>query len=107
MWVEQTATDRASFYRFRFTQNGDAGIILGLGGKLGSVVMKDYQAQVVSATEIAGSFTTTDRLWGGPQNAKVYFVVRFDTPFDTVKAWDGDVWLNNDEIYMGETEEFF
>lgn len=102
MWVEQTATDRASFYRFRFTQNGDAGIILGLGGKLGSVVMKDYQAQVVSATEIAGSFTTTDRLWGGPQNAKVYFVVRFDTPFDTVKAWDGDVWLNNNEIYMGE-----
>ena len=102
MWVEQTATDRASFYRFRFTQNGDAGIILGLGGKLGSVVMKDYQAQAVSATEIAGSFTTTDRLWGGPQNAKVYFVVRFDTPFDTVKAWDGDVWLNNNEIYMGE-----
>lgn len=74
IWVEQTATERSSFYRYRFTENDNARVILSLGSKLGSVVMADYDARVVSKNEIEGSFVTKDRLWGGPQNAKVFLL---------------------------------
>lgn len=102
IWVEQTATERSSFYRYRFTENDSAGVILSLGGKLGSVVMADYDVRVVSKNEIEGSFITKDRLWGGPQNAKVFFVVQLDKPFEDVEAWNHDILLRDSSSFSGE-----
>lgn len=103
IWVEQTATDRSSFYRYRFTKEGQAAIIVGLGGKLGSVVMEDFSVKQVSDHEIEGSFVTTDRLWGGPQNAKVFFVIQVDKPFDAVDAWDGEKLLDGRSDFSGKS----
>ena len=102
LWVEQTATDRSSFYRYRFTRRESAGIVLGLGGKLGSVVMKDFKVRVVSDRAVEGSFVTTDRLWGGPQNAPVFFVVETDRPFDGVVSWNKDSLVRKGQQFSGE-----
>ncbi len=102
IWVEQTATDRSSFYRYRFTEAGKANIIVSLGGKLGNVTMEDFQVKPVSDYEIEGSFVTTDRLWGGPQNAKVFFVIQLDKPFDTVNGWDGEEIFEKQDEFSGK-----
>mgnify|MGYP002624849447 CR=1 FL=1 len=39
IWVEQTATDRASLYRLTFARNDDAHILLNLGGFVGTSTM--------------------------------------------------------------------
>lgn len=95
IWVEQTATERTSFYRYRFTEDAQAGIVVSLGGKLGNAVMKDCKVRKVSQTEIEGSFVSCDRLWGGPQNAPIFFVMRVDVPFESITGWDNDKLLSS------------
>ena len=89
IWVEQTATDRTGFYRLTFTRDAEAGILLNLGGYLASTTMCNARVQRVGEHEIEGSFDTYGRHWGGPENVRVYFVVRFDRPFDRLDGWVG------------------
>jgi len=39
-------------------------------------------------TELEGSFDSAGRFWGGPENVKVFFVVQFDKPFDSLDGWN-------------------
>ncbi len=87
VWVEQTATDRTGMYRFIFTRDDEADILINLGGYLASTTMRNARVERVSDTEIEGSFDTYGRHWGGPENVKVYFVVRFDRPFERLDGW--------------------
>ena len=87
IWVEQTATDRVSFYRFSYTEDTMADILLNLGGYLGTTTMTDAKVTKVSDTEIEGSVNTTGRLWGGPDNVRIYFVVEFDKGFQNLNGW--------------------
>lgn len=89
IWVEQTATDRTGFYRLTFTRDAEAGILLNLGGYLASTTMCNARVRRVGEHEIEGSFDTYGRHWGGPENVRVYFVVRFDRPFDRLDGWVG------------------
>lgn len=89
IWVEQTATDRTGFYRLTFTRDAEAGILLNLGGYLASTTMCNARVRRVGEHEIEGSFDTYGRHWGGPENVRVYFVVRFDRPFDRLDGWAG------------------
>ncbi len=86
-WVEQTVTDRVSMYRMTFTRDNTANILLNLGGYLSTSTMTDARVQKISNTEIEGSFNTTGRLWGGPENVRIYFVARFDRPFEELEGW--------------------
>ncbi len=89
IWAEQTITERVSFYRFTYTTDAKARIIINLGGYLAEATMKNAEITRVSDTEIEGSFSTVKRYWGGPKDVKIFFVARFDKPFKSVDAWQG------------------
>lgn len=88
-WVELTATDRVTFHKFRFTRDMKAKILTSLGGYVGNSRMVNASVEEVNKKEFEGSFTSTDRLWGGPKNVQVYFVARFDKPFEQLDGWQG------------------
>lgn len=87
IWVEQTATDRTGMYRLTFTQDSDADILVNLGGYVASTTMRNADVKKVSNNEIEGSFDTYGRHWGGPENVKVHFVIRFDKDFERLDGW--------------------
>lgn len=107
IWVEQTATERVNFYRFSYTKNTDARIIINLSGLTGNAVMKNADIKKISDTEFEGSVSTVDRFWGGPKDVKVFFVIRFDQPFKSLDAWEGKNYRKNintasgDELRLG------
>lgn len=103
IWVEQTATDRVSFYRFRYTQDAKARIIVNLGGYVTNCTMADAVVTKVSDTEIEGSFSTIKRYWGGPKDVKIFFVIRFDKPFRSLDAWKGQQASKNVTSAMGDS----
>ena len=86
-WVEQTCTDRVSMYRMTFTKDSRANILLNLGGYLSTSTMTDAFVRRVSDTELEGSFNTTGRLWGGPDNVKIFFTAQFDRAFEALDGW--------------------
>jgi len=86
-WVELTSTDRVALYRYTFTEDNSADILMVLGGKLGNCTMAGVNAQKVSSQEIEGVFSTIYRQWGGPGDVKVFFVMQFSKPFDGLNGW--------------------
>ncbi|GAH12834.1 unnamed protein product, partial [marine sediment metagenome] len=88
-WVEMTSTDRVALYRMTYTRPAEAEILLSLGGWLGSVSMVGADVRKVSDTKIEGSIGTTDRLWGGPQLTRIFFVVEFDKSMSRFSGWKG------------------
>ena len=86
-WVELTSTDRVALYRYKFTENKPADILMVLGGKLGNCTMAGVNAKKVSSQKIEGAFSTIYRQWGGPGDVKVFFVIEFSKPFDELNGW--------------------
>jgi len=101
-WVELTATDRVSFYRFTYTQDMEAQIIANLGGYMGNSTMTNADVKKVEANELEGSFSSVDRYWGGPKDVKVFFVIQFDKPFLSLKGWKGDAILEDVSQVQGD-----
>ena len=102
IWTEFTSTQRVSFYNFRFTESMEAQIITNLGGYVSNNLMENAEVNKVSSTEFEGSFSTTDRFWGGPKDVKVFFVAEFDKPFKRMKAWKGDEVLEDVNKMSGD-----
>lgn len=92
-WVELTATDRVSFYRLTYTRDAVANVLVNLGGYVSTATMTDARVTKVTDKEIEGEVNTTGRFWGGPKNVKIYFVARFDKPFEKL-----DGWVENDKF---------
>ena len=96
MWVEQTATDRVSFYRCTYTDSAEqADVLFNLGGYLSTVTMVKSEVRKYDDTEIGGSFYTIGRLWGGPDSVKIYFVAQFDRPMLAMDAWDDQLTMKD------------
>ena len=87
MWVEQTATDRVSFYRLTYTEHASANILFNLGGYVGTSTMVNSKVYKTGNNEITGYFDTKGRLWGGPDIVRIFFVAHFDKPFDSLDGW--------------------
>jgi len=104
-WVEQTAGDRVSFYRLTYTKDAIANVLVNLGGYVGEATMNDARIEKISNTRIEGSVNTTGRLWGGPENVRVYFVVDFEKPFEHLNGYDGKQQLNDIKTLSGNTEK--
>ncbi|MHC4432690.1 MAG: GH92 family glycosyl hydrolase [Planctomycetota bacterium] len=102
IWVDMTSTDRVSFYRLSYTKDCQARILVNLSGYLGGVTMTDASVSKVSDTEIEGSFSTIDRLWGGPKDVKIFFVVRLEKPFKVLDAWKGGLRINDISTVEGD-----
>lgn len=104
MWVEQTATDRVSMYRVTPTDDMDASILLNLGGYVSTTTMVNAQVRADGNDGICGSFDTRGRLWGGPDMVRVYFVAKFDRPFDSLDGLAGDDFRRGITELQGTTE---
>lgn len=90
VWVEQTATQRTSAYRLRYSRDKEAALLFNLGGHVATSTMVNADVKTVSPTRLEGSFQTVGRLWGGPDSVKVFFVVEFDRPFKRLDSWNPD-----------------
>lgn len=88
-WVELTATDRVSFYRFRFTREEETQILVDLGSHISNSTMCNLDARRVNDREVEGSFSSTNRFWGGPKEVKVFFIIQFDKPVGSLDGWKG------------------
>ncbi|TWO34681.1 glycoside hydrolase family 92 protein [Seonamhaeicola sediminis] len=90
VWVEQTSTDRVGFYRFKWTENTEAQILLSLSGLLGNSRMTNADVKKINTQEYEGSISSVDRAYNvGPKDVKIYFVVQLDKPWKTLEGWDG------------------
>jgi predicted alpha-1,2-mannosidase len=104
-WVEQTAADRISFYRFTYTKDALANVLINLGGYVGEATMNDARVKKISNTRIDGSVNTTGRLWGGPENVRIYFAVEFEKPFERLNGWDSKHEFSDISEVKGTTEK--
>ncbi|RPE12531.1 glycoside hydrolase family 92 protein [Chitinophaga lutea] len=104
-WVEQTAGDRVSFYRFTYTRDALANILINLGGYVSTTTMTDARVEKVGNTRIEGSVNTTGRLWGGPENVRIYFAVDFEKPFEQLNGWDNKRELQDVTTLTGGPEK--
>lgn len=95
VWTELTGTERVTFHKFRYTKKTEAQILTNLGGYLGNSTMKDARVEKISETEFVGSFNSTDRFWGGPNDVRIYFVAQMDKPFKRLDAWKGNERFEN------------
>ena len=86
-WVENTVTDRVSLYRFTFTHSNDINILTNLGGYVGSSTMIGAQVNRRDQQSFEGSFISSGRMWGGPKEIEVFFVIEFDQPFESFSGW--------------------
>ena len=102
-WVELTATERVSFYRFRYAQEMQTQILVNLGGYLGNSTMANAAIKKVNDKEFEGSFSSVDRFWGGPKDVKVYFVVQFDKATQSMDGWKGRELLKNISELSGDS----
>jgi len=103
IWVENTTTERVSFYKYTFTKDMEAQILTNLGGLANNNIMTNAEVKKVSPTEIEGSFSTVDRFWGGPKDVKIFFVATFDKPFKQMDAWDGEKRFQNVNEIAGDS----
>ncbi|MFC4872191.1 GH92 family glycosyl hydrolase [Negadavirga shengliensis] len=103
IWVEFTATERVSFYRYRFTKDMEAAILTNLGGYVGNSTMKNARVRKISDREFEGSFSSVDRYWGGPKEIEVFFVVQFDEPYRGLGGWKGKELFTGIEEILGDS----
>jgi len=104
VWTELTSTARVALYRFRFTRDALADILVNVGGYLGESTMAEGRVRRVSDQELEGSFVSAGRYWGGPNKVQVYFVARFDRPFARLSGWRGSERLGNVTEVQGSSQ---
>ncbi len=102
-WVELTATERVSLYRFTYTTDTAGRIIVNLGGHISNSTMENAKVQKISNTELEGSFSSTERYWGGPKEVKIFFVIQTDKPCKSFNGWKGHNFLQNIETLEGDS----
>ena len=71
IWVEQTVTDRVGLYRFTYTQDGLAKVLVNLGGHIATSTLLNAHVTKVNVTETPGYCDTAGRVRGGVDVAKV------------------------------------
>jgi len=102
-WVEQSSTERVSFYRFTWTKDTVAQILVSLGGKLGNSSMANAEVKKTSNTEFEGSVSSIDRAYNvGPVDVKIFFVVQFDKACMAFNGWEEKNRLKNVTSVKGD-----
>lgn len=94
--AELTCTDRVGLHRYTYDTAGRSEIIINLGGMLGEAKMKGAQVTRVSNNEIEGyvdqgGYLTDGLYWPQtpPEKNRLFFSIRFDKPFDSLRGWAG------------------
>jgi predicted alpha-1,2-mannosidase len=102
-WVELTATDRVSFYRFTYITDMPTRLLINLGGYISNSTMVDADVKKISNTEFEGSFSSVNRYWGGPKDVKIFFVIQTDKPCNSFNGWQGKKQLHDIENLRGDS----
>lgn len=102
-WVELTATERVSFYRFRYTKDMATQILINLGGYLGNSTIANASIKKINDKEFEGSISSVKRYWGGPKDVKIYFIVQFDKAAQSLDGWKGTDLLSNITSIAGDS----
>ena len=100
-WVEQTVTERVSFYRFTWTKDTLAQILTNLGGFLGNSIMANAEVKKINNYEFEGSFSSIKRPWGGPIDIRIFFVIQFDKPCESLDGWSDGKRVKNITTLQG------
>lgn len=103
IWTEYTATERVNLYRFTYTEDQKAQIILGLSRHLGSTTMTHATIEKVDDHHLAIQFSTVNRFWGGPKDVLLYAYVSFDKKIEEFIAVNENQKLPVSNLYKGDT----
>ncbi len=96
--AELTSTDRVGFHRYTFPQSDQAHVLFDLGAQCGPAPTSDLLIRKVSDTELAG-YATNGPLRRRPKPCTIYFVARFDKPFQEFGGWkDGRLLAGEDQV---------
>lgn len=96
--AELTSTARVGFHRYRFPAAKESYILLDLGTVLGPSRTVRGHVRKVNEQEIQG-YALMDKTIRRPKEVFVFFVIRFDVPFENMMAWEK-------EKIKGKTDEF-
>lgn len=104
VWVEQTATERVSFYRFKWTEDTEAQLLMSLYGLVGNSRMTNADVKKISDQEYEGSVSSVDRAYNvGPKDVKIYFVVQMDKKWDSLGGWKATENFKNISTLKGDS----
>jgi predicted alpha-1,2-mannosidase len=102
--VEQTVTQRVSMYKITAAERSDLRLMFNLGGFIASTTMVNANVQKLGDDSVEGSFDTYGRLWGGPENVKVYFAIKFKEPFNSLDGWAEDTTYSDISNFRGSSK---
>jgi predicted alpha-1,2-mannosidase len=101
--AELTATGRVGLHRYTFIQAQDAHILINVTSALGKGYCKSGEVRVLpESREVEGSaqtFGTFSKRYGG---LKVYFVARFNRPFQEFATWSTEAEISGNAIATGD-----
>jgi len=98
--AELTATKRVGFHRYTFPAEKEKFVLLDLGTTLGpSGTEKGYAGQIKN-NEIEG-YALMAATRRRPKPTYVYYVMQFDTPFESMQAWKDGELLGKTKIFEG------
>lgn len=102
--VEQTVTERVSLYKVTAAENEDVSLMFNLGGYIGSTTMVNSKVKRIGDNAVEGSFDTYGRHWGGPENVKIYFAIKFKEPFENLCGWAEDTTYSDIANFSGSSK---
>ncbi|MBT7161216.1 MAG: glycoside hydrolase family 92 protein [Victivallales bacterium] len=87
--AELTSTARVGVHRYTFAAEGDATVLLNLGGELGPCTMSGAFVELVGERELAG-YVVNAPTRRRPKEAVIHFVVQFSKPLAGFDGWQGE-----------------
>lgn len=102
-WVEFTATERVSFYKFTYLTDTVSRLIMNFGGHISNSTMANADVKKVSNQQFEGSFSSVNRFWGGPKDVKIFFVIQTDKPCKALNGWQGQKNFSNIDKINGDS----
>ena len=87
--AELTATERVGMHRYTYDEAGPSEILINLGGRLGEAEMENAHVTKVSQNELEGYVVQHGDRYRGRHQTKLFFTIRFDRPFDSLRGWSG------------------
>ncbi len=103
IWAEYTSTNRVNLYRFTYTEDQTAQIIMGLSRHLGSTTMTHSKIEQVDDHSFTVQFSSVNRFWGGPKEVLLYAYITFDRPVQDFIGVNEGKTLPVANTYQGDT----
>lgn len=104
--VELTSTDRVGLHRYTLPAEETCHILFDLTARLGPTEIQDASVQKVSDWELEGYVVNAPTV-RRPKQATIYFVARFDRPFEAFGGWKGENVVEQVEEVSGKDSGAF